>query len=245
MAQLNPSSDGFEKWKNGFAGATENAAWQKWDCEIQLAVSEFNRHLAATPGFMPLDWLTIKSMIWVESGAASSEWNRRVMQIGVEGDPGLASLLTGDEGGNLILPPPLKSRLTVGSVRTMPGDNIRAGIGYLLMKHARYEFRETVAAETVYDVQVKPGDNLDRIARINGTTVATLKRLNPAATVLRPGQTLKFQKASIKKTIVGWKPMNFSSIASLYNGGGDPNYAKKLEFTSTIIRNAGATLCAT
>ncbi len=245
MARHNPSADAFKKWQDGFADAPTDPKWQKWDCEIQLAVGEYNRHLAATPGYLPLDWLTIKGMIWVESGAAHSEWNRRVMQIGVEGDPGLASLLSGSEGGELIMPPNLKSRLTVGSVRTIPADNIRAGIGFLLMRHARFEFRNTPSADRqTYTVPVKPGDSLDKIARNNGTTVETLKRLNPGAAVLRPGQTLSYEKASIQKTIAGWKPMNSISIADLYNGGGDATYARKLDFVAGLIRNTGAVACA-
>ncbi|QPF71993.1 LysM peptidoglycan-binding domain-containing protein [Roseateles sp. DAIF2] len=245
MTQPNSPGDGFEKWKNGFANEADDPKWHQWDCAVQLAADEFNRHLGGVEGYVPLDWLIVKSMLWVESGAGSAEWNRRVMQIGVEGDPGLSSLLSGKEGGELVLPAALKNRLTAGSVRTQPVENIRAGIGYLLMKLARYDHRELMSQDAqVYSVTVKPGDSLDKIARAHGTTVETLKRLNPGAAVLRPEQVLKYQKVAIKKMIVGWRPLNSTTIATLYNGGGDPNYARKLDFTLDLVRKIGATTCA-
>lgn len=51
-----------------------------------MAAGEFNQHLKATTGYRQLDWLTIKAMLWTESGAASPEWRTKPMQIGVPGD---------------------------------------------------------------------------------------------------------------------------------------------------------------
>ena len=184
-------------------------------------------------------------MLWVESGAANSEWNSKPMRIGVPGDPGLASLLSGNEGGDLILPPAWKKRLTMGSARMFPSRNIRAGIGYLLMKMANFEYRSTLATDlTVYKVTVKPGDSLDKIAKANNCTTEVLKKINSAANILRPGQVLQLQKASIQRVITSWRHISTALIAQRYNGGGDPNYAKKLDFALKLVRTGKAVLCA-
>ena len=235
---------GFEKWQEGINQALSNTKWNAWDCEIQLAVNEYNHHLSGTSGYMPLDWQLIKTMLWVETGASSSEWNSKPMQIGVAGDPGLTSFLSGKEGGDLILPTAWKGRLTMGSVRSIPAHNIRAGIGYLLMRMANFEHRNVLAADAkVYEVTVKPGDSLDKIAKAQGSAIETLKKLNPTATVLRPGQVLKYQKASVQRVIANWRHISTTLIAQRYNGGGDPNYAKKLDYALSLVRQGKAVAC--
>jgi hypothetical protein len=183
-------------------------------------------------------------MLWVESGAADSEWNSKPMRIGVSGDPGLASLLSGNEGGDLILPPAWKGQLTMGSVRSMPAHNIRAGSGYLLMKTAHYEYRSVSNADVkIYEVIVKPGDSLDKIAKAQASTVDALRKLNPTATVLRPGQALKYQKASVQRVITSWRQISTTLIAQRYNGGGDFNYAAKLDYALKAMQKRTGAIC--
>jgi hypothetical protein len=237
MAVPDPPKAGFEKWQEDIDMSTDDAKWNSWDCEVQMAANEYNRHLSGTAGYFPLDWRLIKAMLWVETGANSSEWNSKPMQIGVAGDPGLTSFLSGKEGGDLILPTALKGRLTTGSVRTNPRHNIRAGIGYLLMRMANFEYRSGVGSDPkIYEVTVKAGDSLDKIAKAQGSTVDTLRKLNPTANVLRPGQMLKCQNASVQRVITGWRHISTTLIAQRYNGGGDPNYAKKLDYASSLVR---------
>ena len=210
-----------------------------------MAVNEFNHHLAGKAGYFPPHWQLVKAMAWVETGAASDKWMSNLMQIGVLTDPGLNALLSGNEGGSLILPPAWQPRLTTSSVRTIPSHNIRAGIGYLLMKIATFAIKSVPDADTkIYEISVKAGDSLDKIAKVQGSTIEVMKRLNPTAHVLRPGQILKYQKASIKKVIVSWKHITTSSIATYYNGGGDSLYAKKLDYALTVIRKGKAAVCA-
>ncbi|RDU95189.1 LysM domain-containing protein [Trinickia dinghuensis] len=183
-------------------------------------------------------------MLWVETGADDPEWERKPIQIGVPGDPGLMSLLSGREGGDRILPPSWKGLLTPGSVRAIPAHNIRAGIAYLLMRMAKFEHGSVVGADKrIYEVSINPGDSFDRVAKTQGTTVDILKKLNPTANTLRPGHSLKYQKASVQRVIVGWRPISATSIAQRYNGGGDPNYAKKLDLALELVRNRRTTLC--
>lgn len=197
MATQAPAKTAFEKWQDGLNKAVGDAKWSAYDCEIQMALGEFNRHLNSTAGYRQLDWQLIKAMLWTETGAANAEWKTKPMQIGVSGDPGLTSFLSEKEGGDLILPTLWQGRLTVGTVRSVPAHNIRAGIGYLLMRMANFEYKSVLAddTKTIHEVTIKPGDSLARIAMVHGSTPEILRTLNPTTAVLRPGQVMKYQKS--------------------------------------------------
>jgi len=243
---MTPPRTGFEKWKDGIDRAINDVNWSFWDCEIQKAVEEFNAHLLGTAGYRLLDWQIIKAIIWTESGAANPEWRVKPMRIGVHGDPGLAALLSGNEGGDLILPPDLKEKLTTVSARTLPAYNIRAGIGYLLMRMATYAYQSLPGVDpAIYEVTVKSGDSFDKIAKAQGSTTDTLKKLNPTVnpSALRPGQVLKCQKASIKRVITGWRHISTALIADRYNGGGDSTYQEKLDYVLSAIHKAKVATC--
>jgi len=229
---------GYEKWQETIDQAKSDPRWHAYDAEIMLAVGEFNRYLSRMKGYFPLDWRLIKAMIWTESGGPDSPaWNFRPMQIGKPGDPGLHALLSGKEGGEVIMPPELKNRLSVGNVG-IPSLNIRAGIAYLLMRCASYGFVQVadVSDSKIYEYKVKPGDSLDKIARMQGTTIGVLRKLNPSAAVLMPGQSIRYQKASNQKVVTRWQPITTMSIAQKYNTDlGDPNYARKLDYCLSVM----------
>lgn len=232
-----PPRTGFKKWRDGLKRGVRNPEWDAYDGEIRAAVDEFNRHLSGTVGYRPLDWQLVKAMLWTETGAETAAWKTKPMQIGKPDDPGLASLLSGNEGGDLILPPTWKGRLTMESARTIPAHNIRAGIGYLLIRMAKFRHESVLAADTeVYEVTVKTGDSLDKIAQAQGSTLERMEKLNLDSGVLHPGQVLKYQKASIQRVITGWRPITTVSIAKRYNGGRDPNYVKKLNYALSLVR---------
>ena len=233
-----PPKTGFEKWKDGVDKAVGDAKWDSWDCEIQRTVNEYNRHLSKTPGYMPLDWLLIKAMLWVENNPAKPDWNIKPLRIGVPGDAGLPAFLGAEEGGDLILPPIWKGKITANSARTLPVHNIRAGIGYLLMRMAYYDKNRSVLDDDtkVYEATVKLGDDFGKIAKTYGSTDEVLKKLNPTAipTALRNGQVLKYQKASRKQVIIGWRSFSTNTVALRYNSmRQDPHYAEKLNHTIT------------
>ncbi|WP_250153617.1 LysM peptidoglycan-binding domain-containing protein [Cedecea lapagei] len=242
-AQKTPRT-GFEKWQDGINKAPGDTRWNAWDCDIQRVVDGYNRHLSSTPGYRTLDWHLIKAMVWVETGALSSEWHFRPMQIGVMGDPGMTSFLSGKEGGELILPDAWKKQLTVATIRTTPLNNLRAGIGYLLMRMAQFEHRTILTVDSkIYDVTVKPGDSLAKIAKAQGSTLELLQKLNPQVKILRVGQTLKCQKANARRVIAGWRSISTTTIALRYNGGGDPNYSRKLDYALSLIKKGKSALC--
>jgi hypothetical protein len=234
------AKSGYELWQETIDGALSDSRWRDYDCDIQRIVIQFNRHLSGTAGYIRLDWHLIKAMVWTESGGPDTRaWHDNPIQIGNPGDPGLSALFSGREGGELIIPPELRIRLTIGSTRTSPQMNISAGVAYLLMRLASYGFA-TILDERdkgTYDITIKSGDTFEKIARSNGTTVDTLKKCNAGASILRPGQSLRYQKASIQKVITRWTSANPTSIARLYNVG-DPAYAKKLTYCLSVMQRA-------
>lgn len=237
MARAEPRShlSGFERWKQGIDQADKE--WDSHDAQVKSTVQDYAQHLHATaPGYSGLDWRLVKSMLWVETGAKDPAWKVRPMQIGSPHDPGLGALLGKTEGGWLILPP--SYRLSESAVRSIARENIKAGVGYLLMKMANFAVRTVMDADSrTYEVSVAAGDSLDRVARLNGSTVDVLLGLNPAAgRSLRPGQVLSFKKASTRKVIAGWKYFDVTNIALYYNGGGDSLYAKKLRYAWEAVR---------
>lgn len=235
-----------ERWQAGLVRAIRDRAWDAYDCEIRMAAGEVNSHLSNASGFGKLDWKLIKAMIWTETGAANPEWKTKPMQIGVPGDPGLMSLLSGKEGGEVILPRAWQLKLTPATIRTIPAHNLRAGIGYLLMRMANFKFRSVVAEDDkeIHKAVVREGDTLERIAKSNGSTTEILQLLNPDAAILRTGQTLQYRRGELRRLITGWRPFTTATIAQRYNGGGDINYAKKLDFAIQLISKGKEVVCA-
>lgn len=237
---------GFDKWKNTIDTAIKDSAWNKWDDEIYRAVNEFNLHLSKTPNYKNLDWQYIKAMVWVETGAESKQWNIKPIQIGVPGDAGLPDLLLNKspnkEDYELIVPKSWRSQLTKISVTTMPIHNIRAGIAYLLKRLAKFEYQTISDADTnIYQVTVKSGDTLEKIAKKKNTTIDVLRTLNPDIDErkLKLGQILKYQKASRRRVISGWQNISTAVIASRYNGNRDKKYAEKLDYVLKHLRRNG------
>jgi hypothetical protein len=235
---------GFEKWQDGINKAVGNPKWDIYDCEIRSAVNEFNAHLLGQASFRSVEWQLIKAMVWIETGADKDLWKSNPMQIGMYNDPGLRALLSGKEGGELILPKNWLPKLTTSSARAIPAHNIRAGIGYLLMRLASFATKSVFDTDTqIYEVTIKPNDSFEKIAKAQGSTVIVMKNLNPAVTTLFPGKVLKYQKASMKKLIISWKPVTTANIAAYYNSGGDKLYAKKLDYALSLVRKGKEAVC--
>ncbi|NHZ95199.1 LysM peptidoglycan-binding domain-containing protein [Massilia sp. CCM 8734] len=236
----------YEQWQDGIVKGAGTAPWDFYDCDIQAAVNEYNSHLSGTPGYQLLDWQLIKAMVWTESGAGSREWKIKPMRIGVPGDDGMKALLGNDEGGDLIMPAPLRARLNSGSIRTIPAHNIRAGIGYLLMRTAKYAHKRQAAPDArVEETKAGIGDTFETIARKTHSTVELLRELNPGLRVVTKDTVVKYQKTKVQKIIVGWRVINSSLLYERYNGRGDPLYARKIDFTLERVREVKGASCPT
>lgn len=234
----------FEKWKDTIDTSDKNPAWNGYDAAIKSTVTKYNDHLKSAAGFTALDWRLIKAMVWTESGGPSGPaWKTRPMQIGNPGDPGLAALLGGKEGGDLIMPGDIASGLSVKNAGSEPEKNIQAGVGYLLMRAASYKYEDVWDANApIVDYKVVAGDSIDRIAKRNGSTVGRLYWLNPGLQnemaqhiSLKLGRSLKVQKARNTKMIASFKSLDNATVAKLYNTG-DSRYADKLAYCLTKIK---------
>ena len=226
----------YQKWQDTINLAKTDARWCAHDILINTTVLEFNSRLAKSTGYRPLDKKLVKAIVWVESGGPdNTAWNQRPMQIGNAGDPGLAALLGGKEGGDLVLSAVQRTTLKAGA--SGPGPNILAGTAYLLMRAASYAYKSVPDAQDskVYDVVVKSGDNLEKIAKANASTMEMLKALNPTAiSMIKPSQVLKLKKASIEQVITGWTAITTDFAASRYNSG-DAMYKQKLEYCLSLM----------
>lgn len=243
MAGPPHAKSGFQKWQDTIRRARCDTKWAEYDADIRRTVGEFNTHLKPSSGYVPLDWRLIKAMAWTETGAAASLWKSNPMQIGMFNDPGLDQLLSGAPASRLILPA-WKQPLTRKDVRTTPLYNIRAGVGYLLLKLARFEVKDVLNKDnTIHQLTVKAGDSFDKLAHAHGSTVAVMQALNPGVRVLHPGQVLKYQKASRQTVIAGWRAATTANVAMYYNGGGDAAYAKKLDFALSVIQQGNVPPC--
>ena len=64
-----------------------------------------------------------------------------------------------------------------------------------------------------------------------------LEKMNPGVDPkkLHAGDVLKYRKATRGREITGWRSFTTSNIADRYNGGGDPNYAAKLDYVLDLF----------
>jgi hypothetical protein len=222
-------------WTRTVDDGIANPAWDEYDTLIQTEVNDYNQRLATTPGFLKIDWKVFKAVVWVESGGTSqAAWKARAMQIGNKGDPGYSVVKEGKEAAPLVMSDKLKQDITAGDINK-PELNIRAGIAYALTRLVTSEMRSVDDKDpTINEYTVVPGDSLDAIARKVGSTVASLKQLNPTANVLQPKQKLKWRKASIQRVITGWMAANSSNLATRYNAG-DKNYKEKMDYVLDLF----------
>ena len=226
-------------WADSVSKAEANPQWQDYDRDIQDIVDAYNSHLAKTPGYVPLDWQMVKAMLFVETGAGHpGDWSSRPMQIGNTYDPGLQTLLLSGDKLALIVPDRLRVNLTSASATTDGRMNIVAGVGYLLLRAARWGRGTKITGARVLHIIVGKHDSLWHIARSVGTTEPLLLKMNPSikAYNLKPGTILNYQKAQDGDVILGWAELDSGNIARLYNGKDVQDYTLKLDYAYALIR---------
>lgn len=141
----------------------------------------------------------------------------------------MGCLKSGGEASSIIIEPQLKKKLD--NINN-PEININAGITYLLNRLSRSEIKSlrSDTDKNQYVYVVVSGDNLSKIANKVNTTVDELNSSNVGKTVIiRPGDKLKYYKASMERVITGWRVINSVNIAERYNGY-DEFYKSKLDF---------------
>ncbi|MBJ9848103.1 LysM peptidoglycan-binding domain-containing protein [Citrobacter sp. Cpo044] len=241
-----------EEWKSGREKAIGNPDWYIYDNTIRKLVSEINQHLSMSKNiekYKPLDWKLIKAMIWTETGATSTEWKTKPMQIGKIGDNGILKVTVPARPRKYKIITPknwdkyLKNKSDM--IKNNPEYNIRAGIVFLMIKMSETEKDKTVydnEKEDIYEV-VKGDLGYSSIAKKIGTTQNVLTTLN-GVKVIHPGDKLKYKKAHLEQYIQGWKLFTPKNIQIQYNGDrkratvskpGDINYADKFKYVYSLI----------
>lgn len=229
------AQDGWEQTiDNGFREVTAVV----WDPVVVAVVADYNARLKSTPGYVPVDYKLILSMIWVESGGPlRAAWMGRVMQIGNSGDPGLAALKKREGAAKQIVRGDtlaVADRSESKDINT-PATNIQLGIAYLFVRMAQTEVATLYDAgdTSLHEYKVQPGDNAAKIADREGTTIDEIRTSSTGIkdiAKLHAGDVVHFRKATIGIQITGWLTFDEDTIASRYNGGGDSRYAEKLRY---------------
>jgi LysM repeat protein len=205
-------------------GALSDPSWDDYDQVIKNEVVQYSARLRLTA-----DWRIFKAQAWTESGAASPAWKSRPMQIGNPSDPAYDTLKRHKENSDLIMSDGLKRDLQTGRSIDDPKYNIQLGIAYAYTKLSTFQTTVLEPVKLVYEV--KPGDSIDKIASIVGTTKQNLLKLNPSlnssASMIFPKEKLTYQKSAIRPVSC---LVTAARLQSNYNGNGDPAYAEKIKY---------------
>lgn len=213
-----------------------------------MRVSGMNSH--AMPEHLFTQVVTdVQAVIWTETGATSTEWKTKPMQIGKIGDNGILKVTVPARPRKYKIITPknwdkyLKNKSDM--IKNNPEYNIRAGIFLLMIKMSETEKDKTVydnEKEDIYEV-VKGDLGYSSIAKKIGTTQNVLTTLN-GVKVIHPGDKLKYKKAHLEQYIQGWKLFTPKNIQIQYNGDpkratvskpGDINYADKFKYVYSLI----------
>ncbi len=220
-----------QRWKDTVKQGINDAKWDQYDSIIKSEVDAYAHKFKALVS--KIDWLLLKALLWTESGGPdNSAWNTRPMQIGNKGDPGYSILKNEGEGSSLIMSDELKQSIANGFINT-PDVNIKAGMAYLYTRMAITNIMSirNLKDSKEYGYEIVSGDNLEKISIKISTTIFELRRLNPAASgIIRPGQKMKYVKATMQRSIIDWRKFNADNIADRYNGGGDKDYSSKITY---------------
>ena len=203
-----------KEFKDTINRSKNNKEFDKYDADIMSAVAAFNRHLKDSEGYVDLNWLLIKSMVWVETGGpnlwsakdkkyvSNSRWETQPMSMGSNPkDPGLEGLMLSKSRGTFELFVPSEYRVGLGDeskIKKDPVINIQAGIAYLLLRFAKLVEKSVVdVGSKDYEYTIKDGDSFWKIAKENRTTAENLQEMNRGV-VLKKGNKVVYKKASRK-----------------------------------------------
>lgn len=116
-----------------------------------------------------------------------------------------------------------------------PIDNIKAGVGFLLMKLANKDIKLLINEDkNIYTVTVDKEKTLNELSNGVSSTVEIMKKMNPNFLVLKKGQVWKYKKSEKRKIITGWKIISIENIYKFYNNK-DINYQRKLQYALKIM----------
>ena len=229
-----------EGWKATMVAAVKNKSAADYDAPIKTILDDYTKRFGGAPNIWRLpDAKLFKAILFVESGGpAGSAWTKRVMQIGNPGDPALSVLRSKAQHSDLIMNADLQSRLADPKQFSFdnPLLNIQAGIAYAFVRAAKFTTSWVADPSALFPYTVKAGDSLYKIALREHTSIEQLKTDNPAlAKALHPGVVLKFHRGHYVTTVSGWKSMDSQFFATQYTGGGDAEYAAKVDYVYALL----------
>jgi hypothetical protein len=222
-------------WKQTMDAAVKNKSAADYDSLIKTTLDDYTKRFGIVPQLWRLpDAKLFKAVVLVESGGpANPAWTKRAMQIGNPGDAALSVLRNKAQHSDLIVKAELQSRLADPKQFSIddPSLNIQAGMAYAFVRAAMFTTSWLTDSSNLFSYKVKSRDSLYKIALNEHTGIEQIKTDNPTlAKVLQPGVVLKFHHGHYVTSISGWKPMDAKFFATQYNGGGDLDYAAKVDY---------------
>lgn len=224
-----------------FKMSLEDPHWNDYDEIIKTEVAAYNNKFSTTTGYKPLDWQLVKAMVWTEVFAGPEndkpQWKKNPMQIGrFRADPGAAVVKNGRENSDLVTSPELRTQLQ----NSITGNNnIKAAVAYLYTIALRnnVEWREVIDNPAIETYSVQSSDTLDKIAKKKETTTDNIVKNSGInkTDILKLGKELKYQKAHLERTILGWA--DWLAVIRDYNGNRDPEYMNKINRAYEIIKS--------
>jgi hypothetical protein len=226
-------------WTDTVDKGVSDKAWDDHDITIKTEIDDYNKRLATTTGYVKVDWLHVKAMIWTESGGpTNASWKARAMQIGNSGDKGWAAIKAKEGAFPLVAPSDIASDPAKALDIQKPKDNIRAGIAYLFTRMCLSDIKVIKSAGPPKEYIFQKGDtSFSSIAKKLKTVPEVLVEMNPGKeTKLNVGMKLAYVEAEKKRVIIGWTAFSTANIAINYNGGGDKNYGAKLDYVWGLFK---------
>ena len=227
------------KWTATMDAAVADPRSAAYDQAVQSELRDYTARLGSTRGYVEPSFRLIKALLMIESGGpAAPAWRGRVAQIGNLGDAGYGVLKAGAENSALVMSPDLRARLADTTISD-PTLNVRAAIALIFTKAVQAATTSVVDAADPLMRQhvVTKGDSFSRIARTERSTVPDIRASNPAISpTLRLKEKVNYHHASMVNEITGWSAIDASFLARRYNGGGDTDYADKLNYVLARVR---------
>lgn len=227
------------KWTATMDAAVADPRAAAYDQTVQSELRDYTARLGSTRGYVEPSFRLIKALLLIESGGpAASSWRGRVAQIGNPGDPGYGVLKAGAENSALVMSPDLRARLADTPIND-PTLNVRAAIALIFAKAVQATTTSVVdpADPLMRQHVVGKGDSLSRIARIERSTVPDIRASNPAVSPsLHLKEKVNYHHASMVSQVSGWSTIDAGFLARKYNGGGDLDYADKLNYVLAHLR---------
>lgn len=227
-----------EGWRRTIDAGFGDPGRSRWDAVVASEIADYNARLASTTGYAPVEAKKVLAMIWVESGGPKrADWTGRAMQMGNPGDQGFPELKAHRTTGatELVVRAELLTAIDAADNAALqnPAFNIQCGIAYLFERMASVEVATMLDDAETHEHTVGRGESAAVVAAREHTTIDEIRASSPDIRDigrLQIGDVLHFRRAHRGRRISGWAVFDFDTMASHYNGGGDPQYAEKLRY---------------